>query len=187
MDALDLLQQRVSSPRLGELPPTPAQLDLMFKAALRAPDHGGLHPWRFLTLAGDARIQLGELFLQAGLAGDPEMIDARRAKLRAMPLRAPLLVVVIACPQDHPKIPRIEQQISAGAAAQNLLLAAFAQGVGGMWRTGEMAYHPLVMQGLGLTEHEQLIGFVYLGSQPERIKKVHPLDPADFVRAWPAA
>ncbi|MFT6915837.1 MAG: nitroreductase [Motiliproteus sp.] len=186
MDALELMQQRVSSPQLGDQPPTPAQLARMFDAALRAPDHAGLHPWRFLTVAGDDRIQLGELFLQAGLAADPAMIDARRAKLRAMPLRAPLVVIVVGCTQDHPKVPVIEQQLSAGVATQNLLLAAFAQGVGGMWRTGDMAYSPLVMKGLGLAENEQLIGFVYLGSQPERIKKVQLMDAADFVQSWPS-
>lgn len=187
MDALELMQQRVSSPLLGDQPPTPAQLALMFKAALRAPDHGGLHPWRFLTVAGDDRIQLGELFLQAALSGDPEMSAAKRTKLLSMPLRAPLLVIVIACIQDHHKVPVIEQQLSAGVAAQNLLLTAFAQGVGGIWRTGDMAYSPQVMKGLGLAENEQLIGFIYLGSPPERIKKVHFLDPADFVQGWSAS
>tara|TARA_R110002167_G_scaffold56558_8_gene160535 strand:+ start:3326 stop:3889 length:564 start_codon:yes stop_codon:yes gene_type:complete len=187
MDALELLQQRVSSPLLGDQPPTEAQLALMFKAALRAPDHGGLHPWRFLTVVGDDRVRLGALFLQAGLAKEPDMIDAKRSKLANMPLRAPLVVVVIARLQDHPKIPRIEQQISAGAAAQNLLLAAFAQGVGGIWRTGDMAYDRQVMAGLGMAENEELIGFVYLGSQPARMKKVHPLDPADFVQSWPVS
>ncbi|MEH6473853.1 MAG: nitroreductase [Halopseudomonas sp.] len=185
MDALELLQQRVSSPLLGDQPPTQAQLDVMFNAALRAPDHAGLHPWRFLTIAGDDRIQLGELFLQAGLVADPQMNETKRTKLRNMPMRAPLLVVAVACLHDHPKVPQLEQQVSAGAAVQNLLLAAFAQGVGGMWRTGDMAYHPDVMQELGLANNEQIIGFIYLGSQPERLKKIHPRDPANFVQAWP--
>ncbi len=186
MDAQQLLQQRVSSPLLGDQPPTTAQLAQMFTAALRAPDHGALRPWRFLTVAGSDRIKLGELFLQAGLSNDPEMGEGKQTKLRSMPLRAPLLVVVIACTRDHAKVPVIEQQLSAGAAAQNLLLSAFSQGVGGMWRTGDMAYHPLVMQGLGLTDGEQIIGFIYLGSQPERLKQIPVLDPADFVQTWPA-
>ena len=40
MDALDLLLNRVSVTRLVEPAPTAAQLELMFRAALRAPDHG---------------------------------------------------------------------------------------------------------------------------------------------------
>ena len=185
MDALELLHNRVSSPLLGELPPTEAQLQTMFKAALRAPDHGALRPWRFLTIAGDARKQLGQLFLDAALIEDPELPEAKRTKLQNMPLRAPLMVVAIAKIQPHPKVPEVEQQVAAGAATQNLLLAAFAQGIGGMWRTGEMAYNPTVKQGLGLADNEQIIGFVYLGSQPERMKKLCPLDPQDYVQDWP--
>jgi nitroreductase len=186
MDAQQLLQQRVSSPLLGDQPPTAEQLDNMFAAALRAPDHGALRPWRFLTVAGADRTKLGELFLKAGLSSDAQMSDLKQDKLRTMPLRAPLIIAVIACTREHAKVPVIEQQLSAGAAAQNLLLSAFSQGVGGIWRTGDMAYHPVVMQGMGLVDGEQIIGFIYLGSQPERLKSVPALDPADFVQTWPA-
>ncbi|RDE22834.1 nitroreductase [Motiliproteus coralliicola] len=187
MDALELLHNRVSSPMLGDQPPTEEQLQNMFQAAVRAPDHGALRPWRFLTVAGNDRAKLGELFLAAGLADEPEMSEAKQNKLRNMPLRAPMLVVAIAKIQPHPKVPEVEQQIAAGAATQNLLLAAFAQGVGGMWRTGDMAYNTQVMEGLGLAEDEQIIGFVYLGSQPEKMKTLCPLDPADYVQGWPGA
>lgn len=184
MDALTLLEQRVSSPQLGDIAPSEAQLQRMFAAALRAPDHGALRPWRFLTVGGDDRLRLGELFLQAALAQEPQLSDARQQRMLQMPLRAPLLVVVIGCPKPHPKIPEIEQLLSAGVAAQNMLLSAFAQGIGGIWRTGEMAYDAQVKQGLGLTDSEQLVGFLYLGSQPERLKPVPVLDSSDFVQAW---
>ncbi|MEH6652317.1 MAG: nitroreductase [Motiliproteus sp.] len=186
MDALELMQNRVSSPKLGDQPPTEEQLQQMFSAALRAPDHAGLQPWRFLTVGGDDRKALGDLYLQAALAAEPGLSDIKRDKLAKMPLRAPLLIVVVASPQQHPKVPLIEQQVSAGVAAQNLLLAAFAQGVGGMWRTGDMAYNPVVEQGLGLSDSEMIIGYLYLGSQPERLKTINRLDPANFVQSWPA-
>lgn len=187
MDAIELMQNRVSSPKLGDLAPTEEQLQVMFNAALRAPDHAGLKPWRFLTVAGDDRQALGELYLQAALAAESDLGDIKRDKLLKMPFRAPMMIVVVASPQEHPKVPLIEQQISAGVAAQNLLLAAFAQGVGGMWRTGDMAYNPVVEQGLGLNDSEMIIGYLYLGSQPERLKKIHRLDPAGFVQSWPTA
>lgn len=185
MNALELMHNRVSSPLLGDQAPDNQQLQAMFQAALRAPDHAGLHPWRFLTVAGEDRARLGELFVRAAQSDAVELNDARQSKLQRMPLRAPMLVVVIACTQEHPKVPLIEQQVSAGVAAQNLLLAAFAQGIGGMWRTGDMAYHPVVEQGLGLSKNEQIIGFVYLGSQPEKMRTVCPLDSRDFVQPWP--
>jgi len=42
MDALDLLLNRVSVTRLCDPAPDAAQLDLLFRAALRAPDHAQL-------------------------------------------------------------------------------------------------------------------------------------------------
>ncbi|MCY1555124.1 putative NAD(P)H nitroreductase YdjA [compost metagenome] len=102
-----------------------------------------------------------------------------------MPLRAPLLVVVIAHLQAHFKVPAQEQVIAAGCAAHAILLAAHVQGIGAVWRTGELAYNPKVAAGLGLAGDEQIVGFLYLGT-PERELRIPPqLDVADFVSAWP--
>ncbi len=187
MDAIELLLNRVSMPILKDPGPSDAQLQLIYRAALRAPDHGGLKPWRFLSVRGEARVALGEVFQQAGLQDDPQLHEAKYAKLGKMALRAPMLLVVIARISEHPKVPALEQRISAGAAAQNMLLAAFAQGVGAMWRTGDMAYHPLVHDRLGLADNEEVIGFLYLGTMPERLKTVPELDPAEFVSEWRAS
>ena len=63
MQALDLLLNRVSVGRLLEPAPDAAQRELMFRAALRAPDHGQLRPWRFITVDGEARARLGDVAL----------------------------------------------------------------------------------------------------------------------------
>ncbi|OMH38170.1 nitroreductase family protein [Motiliproteus sp. MSK22-1] len=184
MEALELLLNRVSTPVLADPAPNDQQLDVIYRAALRAPDHGALRPWRFLTVKGAAREQLGQVFQQAGIKDNPDLEEAKFNKLGKMAMRAPLVVVVIARLSEHPKVPALEQQVSAGAAAQNMILAAFAQGIGAMWRTGDMAYHPHVHNRLGLSDNEQIIGYLYLGAMPERLKKVPDLDPADFVSDW---
>ena len=184
MDAIELLLNRVSTPMLSDPAPSDQQLDIIYRAALRAPDHGALRPWRFLAVKGESRAQLGTVFQQAALQDNPKLDEAKYTKLGNMAMRAPLVLVVIATISEHPKVPVVEQQVSAGAAAQNMILAAFAQGVGAMWRTGEMAYHPLVHERLGLTANEEVIGYLYLGALPERLKKVPELDPADFVSDW---
>ncbi|HLA32748.1 MAG TPA: nitroreductase family protein [Pseudomonas sp.] len=182
MDALDALLNRVSAPRLCEPAPDAAQRELLFRAALRAPDHSQLRPWRFLTIEGAAREQLGELFAQALPAdASPEALS----KARAMPLRAPLLVVVIARVQAHPKVPAQEQVLAAGCAAHGILLAAYVQGIGAVWRTGELAYNAQVAAGLGLAAGEQIIAFLYLGTPERELRIPQPLDVADFVSAWP--
>ena len=105
MDALVALTQRVSVSRLVEPAPSAEQRELLFKAALREPDHAQLRPWRFLSIEGDARQKLGELFVKA-LQENPETAPSALDKAQAAPLRAPLLLVVIASPKEHAKVPR---------------------------------------------------------------------------------
>jgi len=182
MDALDALLNRVSAPRLIEPAPTEEQRQVLFRAALRAPDHAQLRPWRFLTVEGRARNELGELFASAlGADTAPETI----AKTLAMPLRAPLLVVVIARVQEHPKVPAQEQVLAAGCAAHGILLAAHAQGIGAVWRTGELAYNARVAKGLGLADNEQIIAYLYLGTPERELRTPHDLPVEEFVTAWP--
>jgi nitroreductase len=186
MDALSALTERVSSPKLTDPGPSEAQCASIFKAALRAADHGNLRPWRFLTVAGADREQLGQLYLQAGLADDADISEARREKFKNMPLRAPLVVVAIAKCSDHPKVPVSEMLISAGASVQNMLNAAFALGVGAYWRTGELAYHPVVKQGLGVADDEAIVGYLYLGTPQGKTKTAPELSVDDFFQPWPA-
>ncbi len=107
MQALDALLNRVSVPRLVEPAPTPEQRELMFAAAMRAPDHGQLRPWRFLTVEGQARHRMGELLAEAARFNDPLVPETVVEKALNGPLRAPLVVVVIARLQDHFRNPQI--------------------------------------------------------------------------------
>lgn len=184
MNALEALLTRNSTPRLGEPEPAPEQLENICRAALRAADHAMLRPWRFLIVRGESRTRLGGLFVEAALTADPAMEPGEQDRLRAKTLRAPMIIVVIASHVEHPKVPAIEQDLSAGAAAQNMLNAAHAQGVGAMWRTGSMAYDRHVMEGLGLAGNEKIIGFLYLGSATGTLKTLRPEDPANYFREW---
>ncbi|SDH06703.1 Nitroreductase [Pseudomonas flavescens] len=184
MDALDALINRVSVPRLIEPGPSAVQREQLFRAALRAPDHGQLRPWRFLTVEGEARHALGELYAGALMARPVEASEDALAKARNMPLRAPLLVVVIARLQEHPKVPAQEQLLAAGCAAHGILLAAHAQGIGAVWRTGELSHDRHVDAGLGLAANERIVGYLYLGT-PERELRSPPQPTVDdFVAAW---
>lgn len=188
MEALDALLKRVSVTRLEEPAPDAAQREAIFRAALRAPDHGQLRPWRFLSVEGAARDALGELFARAVAEkqadAEPAVLDKALAKARAMPLRAPWLVVVIARLQAHPKVPPQEQLLAAGCAAHGMLLAAHVQGIGAVWRSGELSYDASVKAGLGLAENEEIVGFLYLGTPQGEPRTPPQLDPADFVTDW---
>ncbi|MFK0573901.1 nitroreductase, partial [Endozoicomonas sp.] len=181
---IELLLGRVSSPMLENPGPTDKQLDIMFQAALRAPDHARLRPWRFLTVSGEAREALGELLAKVTLEEQPDLSDDALTRLRGLPLRAPVLVLAICPVKEHPKVPEIEQKMSLAAAVQSLLLAAHAQGVGAIWRTGTLCYQPSLARGLGLADNEQLMGFVYLGKPAGVKKKVPAVDIEKFVSVW---
>ncbi len=183
-DILQFLQQRNSASRLIEPAPSAAQLQDMFRAALRAPDHARLHPSRFLTIAGERREAFGELLEQCLLMRTPDADVAARTKARTAPLRAPLLVVVVVNVSEHPKVPAIEQRLSGACAAQAILLAAEACGFAGMWRTGAAAYDRALLSGLGLAASEEIIGFLYIGSRDGAAKALPSLDITDFVSVW---
>ena len=185
MDAITALHQRVSAPRLTAPAPTPEQLQVLFKAALRAADHGNMQPWRFLVVEGDGLVQLGALFAKVVAAKNPDITQAELERCHAMPQRAPMIIISIAKCQSNPKVPRIEQIIAAGAATQNLLNAAFATGVGAVWRTGDMAYDPAVKEALGLQEGEEIIGFIYVGTPTAPPRALREQNPSDFFSAWP--
>jgi nitroreductase len=164
MDALDSLTTRSSPKLLAEPGPDDAALAKILSAACAAPDHGRLKPWRFLVIRGQARERLGEVLADALKRREPGIAPEAVERDRVKPLRSPLIVVVTARAVDSPKIPKVEQIISAGIAGQNILLAAHALGFAGKWSTGPAAYDPEVKRGLGLSPEDSIIGFIYLGT-----------------------
>lgn len=179
--ALALLQQRVSHPRLVDPAPSQEQLEALYQAAFRAPDHAWLRPWRFIEAKGDKRQELGELMAESVKKDDPGLDDKQYNKLFNAPLRAPVVLVAWAKVVEHPKVPRVEQILATGAAVTNLLNAAHALGLGAVWRTGAAAYSATLKQKLGMAEEDALIGFIYLGTPAGEGKPLPQLSTDDFV------
>ncbi|MEP4146293.1 MAG: nitroreductase [Halioglobus sp.] len=183
-DLLKFLQQRNSAPKLTAPAPSESELEEMFSAAMRAPDHARLRPWRFISVDGDRRQALGALLRDALLARNPLADESALEKAEKSPFRAPLIVVVAARVTEHPKVPPIEQRLSAGCAAHGLLLAAEALGYSGVWRTGDAAFDRNVMDGLGLSDSEEITGFLYVGTRDGPPKPLPSLATTDFVSQW---
>lgn len=181
---LDFLQRRNSAPRLVAPAPDEEELAQMLRAALRAPDHAWLRPWRFLAIRGPRREAFGEVLERCLLERDPEADAGAREKARRAPLRAPLLMVVVARLQTHPKVPPVEQRMSAACTAHALLLAAEALGYAGIWRTGAAAFDPAVHRALGLADNEEVVAFLYLGTREGAPKTLPNLAPEEFCREW---
>ena len=65
MDALQLLTKRSSQKKLNEPAPNKQQLNQIFQAALRAPDHGKLQPYRFVVIEKEKMTTFGDLLKSA--------------------------------------------------------------------------------------------------------------------------
>lgn len=178
---IQTLLSRKSHPTLGEPAPSKAELDIMFKAALRAPDHAMLRPWRYSVFQGESLKKLGEMFVQAKLACDPHVDPVVLDKLRKNTLRAPMVIIASVVITEHPKVPEVEQVLSMGASVQNLLQAAHFQNIGAMWRTGELAYNSQLHSLLNLSDNEKLVGFIYLGREVGEKHPPFPINPDNFV------
>lgn len=160
------LTQRQSTPQrmLGLPAPTEAELRALIEAAARVPDHGRLRPWRLLLIQGEHRDELGRALLAMREARSDTLDDATRHKDLQRFSHAPLVIAVIArLTRDH-KIPEVEQLLSAAALAQNLLIGACALGYGANWLTGWPAYDHDALRMLGLEVHEQIVGFIHIGT-----------------------
>ena len=165
-DALEQLKTRRSVKPMELLGPSPSadEIETMLTIASRVPDHGKLAPWRFIVFAGEARLAAGSIIAEAfavkNANATPEQIDFERKRLA----RAPLVIAVVSSATPHVKIPEWEQQMSAGASAMSLVLAAHAMGYAASWITEWYAYDRGVLEALGVAANERIAGFVHIGT-----------------------
>ena len=170
-DAIDLLLTRRSGSAKAMKAPGPSkrQLEQILQAGARAPDHGKLFPWRFIVFEGKGRDRAGDI-----LAGVMQAEGERAKQIeeeRGRFLRAPLVIGVISSARELHKIPVWEQELSAGAVCQNILIAATALGFVGNWLTEWYAFHPAVKQQLGLKPGERVAGFIYIGTAKDELEE----------------
>lgn len=187
MNAMEMLLGRSSAMLLSGPAPTEEALEQMIRSALRAPDHGRLRPWKFVAVREHMRGQFGEVLAQSMKRKLPEASPEVLQRERDKAMRAPLIVVAAYKAKPAAKIPVVEQMMSAGAATQNIMLAAHALGYGAMWKTGDVAYDDEVKRALGLESADQIIGFVYIGKRVEPptppVQRPRP-EPRDFLVDW---
>lgn len=171
---LELLLTRRSVKAIDMVEPGPDadELDTIIRCGIRVPDHGKLGPWRIIRFTGPRRRAFGAVLVEAWQAAHPADPPERAELERGRLLRAPVVLAVVSRVTPGHKIPEWEQQLSAGALCQNLLLAAHASGFCAQWLTEWFSYDPHVAQALELTGEERLAGWIHIGSStavpPER-------------------
>ena len=137
--------------------PTHDQLVPLVEAAGGVADHGSLKPWRLIEIRGDARKEIGKAFAKSGSSADK-------------PLRASLLIAVVAIHRPSSKAPEWEQDAVASGVAHMLSLLLDEAGWGAFWRTGDATRAKKVAKAHGLAKNEKLMGWIYVGGKPARTK-----------------
>ena len=184
MDAMKLLLERVSAVKLQDPGPSAEELETILRAALRAPDHGRLRPWRFIVIEKEQRGKFGALMADALAARDAKATADGLARERQKAMRAPLILIVAAAIKPSEKVPAVEQIVSAGAAAEHIMLAVQALGYGAMWRTGAPAYDARIKEGLGLKHDDAIVGIFYIGTPAAQPIEMPRPELRDFVTRW---
>jgi len=159
MTNIEFLLQRQSTPLLTTPAPNNGDLEKILAAGMRVPDHACLQAWHFTVITGDGLQRLSDLLVQSSDSQSPNL-----EKIAKMPFRAPMIIVVSTEFVDHEKVPNQEQLITAGCGAHAMQMAATALGYGAMWRTGSVAYNSKVKQGLNIKPHDEIAGFLYIGT-----------------------
>ena len=182
---LALLETRRSAKPRDIVGPGPgrAELERIFTIAARVPDHGGLHPWRFVTVGDDQREALAALLLDALAADFPESGPAHREKEVNFAHYPGQLVVLVSAPTPNHKIPVWEQELSAGAAGMNLLNAAHAMGFVAGWVTGWRTYSETVRAAF-CGPGEKIAGFIFIGHAARELEDRPRPSLANIVRDW---
>lgn len=177
------ITRRQSVGLLVEPAPSQLQLEQAIEAALTAPDHHRLKPWRYICIQGEQRQAFGELLAEClRKDGVHDAVQLERVKMH--PLRAPMLLICIMNYQVHPKVPEYEQILSCGAAIQNILLILQAQGYATMWRSGAVAESDSLKAALGCDIKDRITGLIYIGTAVKEIPPRAQQSVADYLTAW---
>lgn len=182
-----LTRRSVSPKRLVAPGPDLQTLDLLLQAALAAPDHGGLRPWRVIEFRAGKRGELAALFEQEKLRRDPLATPVDLLRARDHALMPPVLLAFVVAPHSRTKIPLREQWLSAGAALGNLLNAAHQLGYGAIVLSGERCFDPQLTGALGVKAEEQLVGFVSIGTVAKAPPEAHRPLAQTVWSCWPGA
>ena len=180
MDALNNILNRVSARELAEPHPTESEMEKVYKAALRAPDHAWLRPSSFIEVKGDGLNKLSNIFLEYA-KNQTDIDDQIIQKYKNAPFRAPMIIILVNTFKEHPKVPSIEQKLSTATAAQNIMLALNTMNYSSIWRTGKLAFNKEIQTKLNLSDNQEILGYLYIGTSIGENKKIPNLDIDDFV------
>lgn len=179
---LRFLLERRSASALIEPGPSDEELGWLVRAAMTAPDHGQLRPYRFVVVRGEARARFGDALGAAALEERPDLPPGVVDKVRKKAFAAPAQIVLVASPREGMKIPEWEQTATAACTGFAVVLAAHALGLGAVWKTAGALDGSVLRELFAMTPSERLLGWVNLGRAATDGGSRPSSDPQDFVR-----
>ena len=183
MDVFEAIRNRHSQKKVRPDPVSRQLIEKLLDAAVQAPNHYKVRPWRFVVLTGGARARLGQVMSASLQDRQPDFPQEAFDKAQVTPLQAPVVIAVGVEKPSEPKVLEIENICATAAATENLLLAAHALGLGAKWRTGEWARDAKVKEFLGFEADQPIIGFIYVG-YPEFIVEQPPRPSFEDRTVW---
>ena len=183
-DALKNITQRNSHRKLVMPAPSDEEMQYVYQAALRAPDHAWIRPSSFIEIQGKGLERLSEAFISYAEENIDGLSEDQLKKYEEIPFRAPMIIVLINTPKEHPMVPEIEQIMSTATAGQNILLALNSMGYGAIWRTGTFAFNDKIGKYLDLEKGQQVVGYLYVGTPEGKPKRIPEMNIKDFVTKW---
>jgi len=183
MELFDAIHKRHSQGKVKQDALPRELIEKLLSAAVQAPNHYKVRPWRFVVLTGTARNKLGDVFAASQRDRKPDLPPEALDKTRGLPLRAPVIIAVGVDKPNEEKVHEIENIAAVAAACENILLAAQAEGLAVQWRTGEWARDPKVKEYLGFTPDQHLLAYLYIG-YPEFIAEHEPRPSFEDRTVW---
>jgi len=181
-----LLNRHSLGPRWMVAPgPSDEQLLLAIQAALRAPNHGRLQPWRVVTISEAQRPALAALFEEFARESGKSEEDVAIERERAW--NGPVLLAWVArIDTTVEKVPPHEQWICVGGAFANFMNAVHMMGYGAKILSGRKCQHPAIVRAF-CKEGEQLIGFICVGTATRELEPREKDEPAPLLSDWKSA
>jgi F420 biosynthesis protein FbiB-like protein len=175
METLEAIATRRSIRKFTDQPIPDDVLQRILQAAIMAPSGKNRQPWRFVVVRGDQRAEMVRRMREAIARFQARGENTGSAEpTAAVMAQAPVTVFVFNPEGLHPWVTRSIQQAfddlvnvqSAGAAIQNMCLAAHALGLGSLWIADVLYAYEELSGWLG--QDTQMVAAVSLGYPTER-------------------
>lgn len=173
MDVIEAIHARHSVRSFTAEPVSGDMIDLLVKAAAAAPSAQNSQPWYFHVATGETRRRVGELIAltTVHLSEYVDMLGPEGVKLAEKfyaDLGGAPIVIALSVPKADDETWRTNEYLSAGAAIENLLLAAMEEGLGACNITAPHWVLDDLHAAFDVPEFREIVSLILLGHPAEK-------------------